>query len=105
SSAVDVDDAISRIASSDDIELLVTDAVLPGGHATQIIDAFEQHFPDRPVLVCSGHVREKALADRLEDGSYYFLQKPVTVSQLRRRVQEILVLGKRGPDEKLRESG
>ena len=104
-SAVDVDDAVNAISSSDEIDLLVTDAVLPGGQATQIIDAFEQHFPDRPVLVCSGHVREQALADRLEEGSYYFLQKPVTVTQLRRRVQEILVAGPRQSGERLRDSG
>ncbi len=104
-SAVDVDDAINTISSSEEIDLLVTDAVLPGGHATQIIDAFEQHFPNRPVLVCSGHVREQALADRLEEGSYYFLQKPVTVTQLRRRVQEVLASGPRQPDEQVRDSG
>ncbi|MEM6512546.1 MAG: ATP-binding protein [Pseudomonadota bacterium] len=90
SAAADVDDAINAISSCEDIDLLITDAVLPGGHATQVIDAFEQHFPNRPVLVCSGHVREQALADLLEDGAYAFLQKPVTVTQLRRRVQEIL---------------
>ncbi len=88
--ASDIRQAIELIQSSTDIDLLVTDAIMPGGNVTDLIDAFTKRFPDAPVLVCSGYVEEDVLARDLSAGAFEFLQKPVSSSTLRNKVRSLL---------------
>ncbi|MEM9207720.1 MAG: ATP-binding protein [Pseudomonadota bacterium] len=88
--ASDIREAIELIQSSSDIDLLVTDAIMPGGSVTELIAAFTERFPDSPVLVCSGYVEEDVLARDLSAGAFEFLQKPVSSSTLRNKVRSLL---------------
>ncbi len=88
--ASDIREAIELIKSSSDIDLLVTDAIMPGGNVTDLIATFTEQFPDAPVLVCSGYVEEDVLARDLSAGAFEFLQKPVSSSTLRNKVRSLL---------------
>lgn len=87
--ASSVDEAIGTLRSTD-VELLVTDAIMPGGSVSDLVAAFREKYPRRPVLVCSGYVEEEVLARSLEAGKFAFLQKPVSSSMLKSRVRELL---------------
>ncbi|MGC3996438.1 MAG: ATP-binding protein [Anaeromyxobacter sp.] len=58
------------------LELLCLDAVLPDLASQRVADAFTRAHPGRPVLVCSGHVEEDELRQRIALGDYAFLAKP-----------------------------
>ena len=88
--ASDIRQAIEIVKASKDIDLLVTDAIMPGGSVTDLISAFTERYPDAPVLVCSGYVEEDVLARDLSAGEFEFLQKPVSSSTLRNKVRSLL---------------
>jgi signal transduction histidine kinase len=88
--AQNVADAIALVEREDDVDLLVTDAIMPGGIVTELIEAFRARFAEAPVLVCSGYVEEDVLARNLKAGEFAFLQKPVSSSMLRVKVRELL---------------
>ncbi len=74
----------------DRIDLLLTDAVIPGLGAKALIDAFRNRFPETAVLVCSGYVEEDTLLRHITSGLYSFLQKPFTAQQLLEAVYQAI---------------
>jgi signal transduction histidine kinase/ActR/RegA family two-component response regulator len=72
------------------IDVLCTDAILPGMPVRELIDRVLELFPDVPVLVCSGHVREDLLRRGIERGEWSFLAKPFTPDELLRKLEELL---------------
>jgi signal transduction histidine kinase len=72
------------------IDLLCTDAVMPGLPAAALIEEFERLFPGAPVLVCSGHVDEEVLRRGVARGAYRLLQKPIAAAALVAEVDRAL---------------
>jgi CheY-like chemotaxis protein len=64
------------------IDLLVTDAVMPGTNTAEMLRAFRHRHPNTPILVCSGFVREELVRRGVADGDYGFLKKPFTPDEL-----------------------
>ena len=64
------------------IDLLVTDAVMPGTNTADMLRAFRQRHPDTPILVCSGFVREELVRRGITEGDYAFLKKPFAPDEL-----------------------
>jgi signal transduction histidine kinase len=77
----------------DSIDLLCIDGVLPGAPVERVVDAFRRALPDRPVLVCSGHVGSERLRHLIEHGQLPLLAKPFTGRELLSRVGELLRAG------------
>ena len=73
-----------------EIQLLCTDAVMPGVDGRHLAQSFLKRRPDGMVLVCSGYVAEEELRTDLEGGSYAFLRKPFTDDALVKKVREVL---------------
>jgi CheY-like chemotaxis protein len=72
------------------IDLLCSDGVMPGLNTAQLISGFRHLFPDAPVLVCSGHVREDDLREKVETRDVRYLGKPFTGRALVDAVAESL---------------
>ena len=70
-----------------EIDMLVTDAVMPvlGGRA--LIERLRQQRPDLPVLIVTGYERDEI---GTEGPPIAVLQKPFTPAELARRVREVL---------------
>jgi CheY-like chemotaxis protein len=68
------------------IDLLCTDGVMPGLPSHTLIASFRQLYPNAGVLVCSGHIAEQGLREKVEAGKLSFLPKPFTVKQFRAAV-------------------
>jgi DNA-binding NarL/FixJ family response regulator len=63
--------------------------VVPIAPAGQVIEAFEDAFPSRPVLVVSGYVDEELTRNGIEQGRYQLLRKPFPPEELCRAIDEL----------------
>jgi CheY-like chemotaxis protein len=73
------------------IDLLVTDMHMPGMNSLDFLDVLRRDYPGLPVIVVSGHYMNMR-EDFLNRGFVIkaFINKPVAVSELRKKVREIL---------------
>lgn len=73
-----------------EIDLLVTDVVLPGMSGRELAEKVRAEKPDLKVLFCSGYTDDVILERRLLEGGEQLVQKPFTIQQLACRVREAL---------------
>ncbi|MBC7788853.1 MAG: response regulator, partial [Anaerolineae bacterium] len=81
-----------RIASvpNQQIDLVVTDVVMPGMNGREFVEALHVHAPGIPVLYMSGYTDDDIIRRGLMDSSVAFLQKPFTARSLARLVRSVL---------------
>jgi CheY-like chemotaxis protein len=71
------------------IDLLLTDAVMPGKSGVELAALMTAQHPDLPVIIMSGYT-EETLVVAATDASVKLLQKPFTPGDLRQRIREAL---------------
>jgi len=71
-------------------DLMVTDAVMPGGGTTDAIALFREKNESGRVLVVSGHVQEELLRRGIETGEVAFLAKPFGRDEFLAAVSEVM---------------
>ena len=97
--AVDGDDALRAAnALGHEIDLLVTDVVMPGPSGPRVAAELRSERPDLPVLYLSGYAAEMMPRDEELAPNTAFLGKPFTPDALARRVRDLL-LSRGGSDE------
>ncbi|MFO0749028.1 MAG: ATP-binding protein [Myxococcota bacterium] len=80
--ATDGDAALAEIREGGVIDVLCTDAIMPGAPVSKVIAAFEDRYPAGAVVVCSGHVEEALLRRGIEAGRYLLMPKPFGPQEL-----------------------
>ena len=76
--------------SSREIELLVTDVVMPGMSGPDLANQLVQRFPNMKLLFISGYTDSFILRHGLLDAEHVMLQKPFDARLLAAKVREIL---------------
>lgn len=85
------DAAIALSARHDEqIDLLITDVVMPGMNGCVLASRLKERFPEMPVLFVSGYTEESVLRQGILDTSGSLLPKPFTANELAKRVQSLL---------------
>ncbi|MBI4444207.1 MAG: response regulator [Acidobacteria bacterium] len=79
------------------IQLLMTDAVMPGMNGRELAQTLRQMRAETKVLYVSGYTDDSVLRNGLLESGTAFLQKPFTRDALARKVREVLKSGKGGP--------
>jgi CheY-like chemotaxis protein len=76
--------------SSEQIDLLLTDVIMPimGGH--ELAQRYSQAYPDGKVLYISGYPTARVSDHNLLGPEGAFLQKPITLAELTLKVREAL---------------
>lgn len=87
--AQDAGTALAEARRLPQLDLLITDFVLPGADGHEVATRLREEHPGLAVLLMSGYSRDKADPDSLGPGTSY-LEKPFTPSQLGGRVRSIL---------------
>jgi CheY-like chemotaxis protein len=87
--AADVHDAIALFARHPDVQLLVTDVVMPHMNGRQLADRLVAERPHLKVLYMSGYTDDQVLGHDAAPVAA-FLQKPFTPDVLARKVREAL---------------
>jgi DNA-binding NtrC family response regulator len=72
------------------IDLLVTDAALPGISGVEAAEEIHNMRPTLPVLMMSGYARETVLGDTPYDPAPHFIAKPFLPGELEARVAHVL---------------
>jgi CheY-like chemotaxis protein len=77
-------------AHAEDIDLVLTDVVMPemGGH--ELIERLRQRHPEVRVLFMSGYAERALTNDGSIPAGTGYLEKPFTVETLMRRLREVL---------------
>jgi two-component system cell cycle sensor histidine kinase/response regulator CckA len=72
------------------IDLLLTDVVMPKVNGRSVAEAWKTHHPDLKVLFMSGYWEESSSGNNLTALGYSLLQKPFSGLVLARKVREVL---------------
>ncbi|HEX3886428.1 MAG TPA: ATP-binding protein [Phenylobacterium sp.] len=76
-------DALGCLAEAPDVDLLMTDIVMPGGlNGWRLADEARRLYPGLPVLFTSGHTDEPAIRALRAEGAAGFLGKPYRRAEL-----------------------
>jgi two-component system cell cycle sensor histidine kinase/response regulator CckA len=75
---------------SNEIDLVVTDVIMPGLGARRMLQELKQHLPGMKVLFISGYGDETLPQDLVGFSTPAFLQKPFSVSELTIAVRRVL---------------
>lgn len=75
----------------DEIDLLVTDMVMPGMDGATLARLVRQERPGLPVILISGYSEEAARGELTESVDFHFLPKPFSLTQLAAKVKEVLL--------------
>ena len=91
--ANNVQSALAKLAKHS-YDLCLTDMRMPDGDGLQIVQHITQHNLDIPVAVITAHGNMENAISALKAGAFDYLNKPVSLSQLRALVKSALNLPK-----------
>lgn len=87
--AVDGEDGINKfIEHQDEIQLLITDVILPKKNGKEIYEEIKKLKSDIKVIFTSGHFTE--ITKELQGGEKAYLQKPFSPEKLLAKIRELL---------------
>jgi PAS domain S-box-containing protein len=93
-------DALKILREHQDIDLLFTDVVMPGGlNGRELAVEARKLYPALKVLFCSGYAESAILHLGLLDEDVQLLNKPYSRLQLARRIRGILTACQSAPEE------
>jgi DNA-binding NtrC family response regulator len=73
-----------------EINLVITDVVMPGVGGRELVKQLVQLRPGTKVLYLSGYTEDAILSEGTIEKGAAFLQKPFTLQNLSRKVREVL---------------
>jgi len=88
--AANLAEALRICTDRRDIQVVVTDVVMPGGSGRSIGDWIHKHRPETKVIYMSGYTDEAVVRHGVMDPGTLFLQKPFTPDTLVRKIREVL---------------
>ncbi len=72
------------------IDLLLSDVVMPGLSGPALAERLAATHPEMKVLCMSGYTDDSAVRHGVTDARFAFIQKPLTVDTLTKKVREVL---------------
>jgi CheY-like chemotaxis protein len=77
-------------AEQDDLDLVVTDIVMPGMKGTEFAELLRARKPDARILFTSGYTEDAAFRQNLLRDGEAFLEKPFTPDALAKKARQLL---------------
>lgn len=78
----------------DEIDLIISDVIMPGITGTAMVEEVRKIYPDMPVIFISGYAEDVFNDTEMQDQPFHFLPKPYTLKQLASKVKEVMGGGK-----------
>jgi CheY-like chemotaxis protein len=87
----DAPDGVAALARyGDDVDVLVSDVVMPGISGQELADELRGRRPGLPVVFISGYTEDHVVEDARRDGATAFVEKPFSAEELLRAVRTVL---------------
>ncbi len=83
-------EALSLCENIGDVDLLLTDVVMPRMSGRQLAEQLRQKCKGMKVIFMSGYTNTAIAQHGLDDAQVAFMQKPITPEPLLRKVREVL---------------
>ena len=85
------EDALQTVAAKHgQIDLLLTDVVMPGLSGPQLADHVRRIHPAIAVVFMSGYTSDAVLREGIESGDVHFVQKPFSTAALAAKLRHVL---------------
>jgi CheY-like chemotaxis protein len=84
------EEALKIIERNDQLDLLLTDVIMPGMSAIELVKLVESKRPGLKVIYMSGYTDHAIVRNGLLAGNVPFLQKPFAPDRLAHKVREVL---------------
>ncbi|MBT4738950.1 MAG: PAS domain-containing protein [Rhodospirillaceae bacterium] len=84
--------AMDMLHDAEDLELLITDMMMPGMDGGTLARFVKVERPEVRVILISGYSEEVARGDVLDSPDIHFLPKPFSLGQLASKVKDVLAL-------------
>ncbi|HWE45877.1 MAG TPA: CHASE3 domain-containing protein [Caulobacteraceae bacterium] len=88
--AQSVETALAALDAAPEIELILTDVVMPGATGRVLADEARKRRPDLPVVYMTGYTRNAIVHNGVLDPGALLLNKPFTLKQLASKLKEAL---------------
>lgn len=76
-------EALSRLdGASEDVDLLLTDVVMPGMTGYQLVERIQERLPGLPIIFMSGYPGDTVAARGIREEDVHFLPKPFVLDDL-----------------------
>jgi signal transduction histidine kinase/ActR/RegA family two-component response regulator len=95
--ATNGEEALAVLGDGREVDLLLTDVVMPGLHGRAFLERVEAVAPGLPVLVMSAHPDDDTLVQDMRQASVPFLAKPFSREALLVQVRQVLSLTQARP--------
>ncbi|MFW5833186.1 MAG: PAS domain-containing protein [Pseudomonadota bacterium] len=93
----DAEEALQRLGTIDDVDLLFTDVMMPGGmNGRELAEAARARFANLPVLFTSGYTDDVVLHEGRLDAGVDLLSKPYRYDDLARQLERMFAEKARG---------
>jgi signal transduction histidine kinase/ActR/RegA family two-component response regulator len=89
-SAESATEALAQVARAPDVDLLLTDVIMPDTNGRELAEQVLRLKPGLPVLYMTGFTRNAVVHNGMLDPGVNFMAKPFTVDQLAAKVREAL---------------
>jgi two-component system cell cycle sensor histidine kinase/response regulator CckA len=73
-----------------DIDLLLTDVIMPGISGKKLADLFKEKYPDKKTLFISGYTDREIKQQNLQKDNLEIIQKPISPDELGEKIREVL---------------
>jgi CheY-like chemotaxis protein len=85
------DEALALCKQQPDINLLLTDVIMPGGmNGRELAERLQSLYPELKILYMSGYTNDIIVHHGVFEKGIHFLQKPFSPNTLVRKVREVL---------------
>ncbi|MGZ4876411.1 MAG: response regulator, partial [Candidatus Angelobacter sp.] len=83
-------EALDLLVAAGQIDLVITDVVMPKMNGREFADHLLQLRPNTRLLYVSGYTDDVVLQNGISKQGMFFLQKPYSLKQLARKVQTLM---------------
>lgn len=88
--AGNVTEAISTLNAHDDIDIIITDIILPDGNGSEIVKHVKKTKPDMGILAISGSSNKNLIVNTIEAGADGFLGKNAQAEDILQAIYAII---------------
>ena len=80
-----------EILKNQEIDLVLTDVMMPGLSGIELLARIKETLPDLPVIVMTAHGSVEKAVEAMQEGAYYYIAKPYKIDEVRKVAREALL--------------